>query len=429
MQAELPSLVPVRRSVPCPVVEDVEGAARAALAPLVGRLRPGMSVALTAGSRGVRDVARLLREAGRFLRQAGADPFIVPAMGSHGGATAEGQVGVLEHLGVTEATTGLPVRATMDVVEVGRLPDGLPLYMDAYAARADAVLVVCRVKPHTDFHGAIESGAAKMLAIGLGKRRGAETVHVHGPAGLARYVPEMGRALAGSGRVLGALAVVENPRGETARVELLGPDEIGAEGESRLLEESRRLLVPIPFEQVDVLVVDESGKDYSGSGMDPNVIGRYRIEGLSEPARPAVSIVVALGLSEASGGNGLGIGLADITTDRFVEAVDWSTTYLNALTSGLGGVRRAHLPVHLPTDREAIGAALKACGRPDPSEARVVRVHDTAHVVEMMISSNLLDELAALEGSRACGPARPMSFGPDGRLEPWSDGFCAPAGP
>ncbi|HZC26342.1 MAG TPA: DUF2088 domain-containing protein, partial [Actinopolymorphaceae bacterium] len=277
----LPSLLSVRQHYDVPVEPDVVAASHRELAPLRSRIRPGMSVAVTAGSRGIHDVAAVVRAACDWLREQGAEPFIVPAMGSHGDATVEGQLAVLESYGITEQTMGVPLRATMDTVVLGRVPDGPEVHLDVNVAAADGVLLVNRVKPHTDFHGDIESGLAKIAAIGLGKQRGAEGIHAYGSTGLARWVPIVARHIVDTGKVLGGLAIVENAHERTAKVALVEPDGIAGPAETALLKEAGDLLGRLPFDELDVLVVDELGKDKSGAGMDTNVIGRMWIPGVA----------------------------------------------------------------------------------------------------------------------------------------------------
>jgi hypothetical protein len=415
----LPELVPVRQVFDCNALKDVPAAVRRALGPLRPKLQPGMTVAVTAGSRGVHDMVAVLREAGGFLREAGASPFVVPAMGSHGGGTAEGQISVLAHLGVSEASVNMPIRATMATVEIGKVPGGPPIFLDANAAAADAILAVNRVKPHTDFHGPIESGLAKMLAIGLGKTKGAESIHAYGPSGLTRFIPEIARQLEASGRVIGGLAIVENALDRTERIELLWPEEIGSDRETQLLEDSARLMGRLPFENLDVLVIDEMGKNYSGVGMDPNVIGRARIEGTLEPSTPSINVVAVLGLAAASGGNACGVGLADITTQRLVSAIDLGTTYVNVLTSGLGGIRRGQIPIVMPSDREAVLAAVRGCGRPAGQARRIARIHDTLNVSELLVSQVVLEEIGDGGRVKVVGDAAPMTFDAGGNVTPW----------
>jgi hypothetical protein len=417
--APFPRLLPVRRHVDAPEEADPAGAAAAALEPLRERITPGMSVAITAGSRGIHDIATVVRATGDWLRAAGAEPFVVPAMGSHGGATAEGQRDVLAHLGVTEATMGMPIRATMDTVEVGRCDDGPAVHLDANAAQADGIVLVNRIKPHTDFHGDVESGLAKICAIGLGKRQGAEGIHVYGSEGLARWVPEVAHHIIATGKVLGGLAILENAFEHTARIAFLDVAEIGAAGETKLLEEARSLMGRLPFDDLDVLVVDELGKDKSGSGMDTNIIGRMMIRGTAEFDRPRITNVTVHDISEASNGNAVGIGLADFIPFRVLEKIDLRAMYVNAVTSGIGGVQRGQLPLAMPTDRDTIAAAMLMCGRADVANSRLVRIHDTLDTVDLLVSESLRDEVERADDLELLDKGAPMSFDASGALHPW----------
>ncbi|NJN65610.1 MAG: DUF2088 domain-containing protein [Chloroflexaceae bacterium] len=358
-------------------------------------LVPGMRVALTAGSRGIRDIVPILQASAAYLRRAGAVPFIVPAMGSHGGATAAGQVQLLRSLGITEAGVGCSIHATMEVVEVGRLADGLPVYVDRHAAEADGILVINRIKPHTSFHADIESGLAKMCAVGLGNREGAETVHGRGVAGLRSQLAPMARVVVERCKVLAGLAILEDAREATADLVALPPAEIGAAGEAALLARSRTMMARLPFDQLDVLVVDEMGKNISGTGMDTNVIGRLRIPGQAEPATPSISIVVVLDLSDASHGNGAGVGLADLIPARLARKIDFATTYISHLTAGIIGVQRGALPITLPTPRDTVAMALRVCGQPDLSAVRLSRIRNTLLLDEILVSPPLLPEVVA----------------------------------
>lgn len=397
MEAELPVLYRVRQQPPPPPLADIAGAVRGQLDALqiTAGLKPGAEVAVTAGSRGIHDIVPVLRAAVAYLQEKGAVPFLVPAMGSHGNATAHGQIEMLADLGITEESVGCAIRATMDVVELGRTASGVPAFMDRHAAAAAGVLVVGRVKPHTDFHGPIESGLAKMITIGLGKRRGAESVHSHGPRGLRELVPAVAQVAVASGKILGGLAILEDAADYTTAIVGLKAEHIGAAGEQALLQRAKGLLGRLPFEQLDILVVDEIGKNISGCGMDTNVIGRMRIPGEDDSAAPRISIIVALDLTPQSHGNAAGIGLADLTTARLASKIDWSATYINGLTSGLGGVQRIALPPVLPTERAAIAAALHCCAQPDKAAVRIARIRNTLSTQEFLVSAALLDECRA----------------------------------
>ncbi|HEX3813335.1 MAG TPA: hypothetical protein VHX59_10885 [Mycobacteriales bacterium] len=418
--APFPRLIPVRRAIDPVTEDDPAGAAKRQLEPLRGQITPGMSVAITAGSRGIHDIAVVVKAAGEWLRDAGAEPFVVPAMGSHGGATAEGQREVLAHLGITEESMGMPIRATMDTVELDRCPDGPVVHLDANAAQADGILVVNRIKAHTDFHGEVESGLAKICAIGLGKHRGAAGIHRYGSRGLARWVPEVAHRIIASGKVLGGLAIIENALERTARIALLPANEIGRAGETALLRESQRLMGALPFDQLDLLVVDELGKDKSGSGLDTNVIGRMMIRGTEEFDRPNITNISVHDISAASDGNAVGIGLADFIPFRVLEKIDLHAMYVNAVTSGIGGVQRAQLPLAFRTDRDTVAAALLMCGRADLENARVVRMHDTLDTVSLLVSESLRAEVEAADDLTIVGESGPMTFDADGALLAWS---------
>lgn len=417
--APLPELFPVRQRFLAQGLSDVPSATRAALEPLRARIVPGMTVAITAGSRGISDGPAVLRAAGDWLRAAGAVPFVVPAMGSHGGATAQAQVDLLADLGMTEASLGMPIRATMDTVELGRVDRGPRVHLDRIAAAADAILVVNRVKAHTDFAAEVESGLAKMTAIGLGKQRGAEGIHAHGPAELGRWVPEVARRIVGTGQLLGGLAIVEDPHHRAAAVELVEPAGIGGAHEARLLARAKALAPGLPFARLDVLVVDAMGKDRSGTGMDTNVIGRRRISGSPEPDEPAIATLAVLDVTDASHGNCAGIGLADFVPFRVLEKIDLHAMYVNAMTSGLGGPQRAQLPIALPTDRDAVAAAVLTCGRADLEGCRLVRVRDTLDLEHLLVSTSLREQVDADPTLEVLGEPAPMTFEESGALCPW----------
>jgi len=418
--APFPRMLPVRQKFDAPQVRDVPTATREALEPLRARVRTGMRVALTAGSRGIHDKPEVLRATGDWLRSLGAEPFVVPAMGSHGGATAEGQLELLASLGVTEGSVGMAIEATMDTVELGRVPHGPAVHLDANAAAADAIIAINRVKAHTDFHGEVESGLAKIVAIGLGKQRGAEGIHRYGPRNLAVWVPKVARVILDSGKVLGGLAIVENAYDRAAEIALLGPDEIAGPGETAVLERAKTLMAGIPFDDLDVAVIDEMGKNISGAGMDTNVIGRMMIRGSQEFDRPNIANIAVLDVTESSHGNAIGVGLADFIPFRILEKVNLRSAYVNAMTSGLGGPQRGQIPMALPTDRDAVAAALLTCGRADLENARVIRVRSTLDLERLLVSESLRDRVEADDRLSVTGGPMPLTFDEDGGIADWS---------
>jgi hypothetical protein len=389
---ELPPIAGVRQSAEQPEVADVPAEiARAIRESRIGtRVKAGGTVALTVGSRGIVEIDRIARAAVEALRGLGFQPFIVAAMGSHGGGTEAGQRALLAELGVTEAAVGCPIRAEMETVSLGSNSFGLPIHFDRNAFEADGIVLLNRIKPHTSFTGRIESGLLKMLTIGLGKREGAAQVHKLGLPGLKVLLPEVGAFLLGRTPVALGIALLENARERTARVVAVEPEDL-LEVEPKLLDEARSLMARLPFEQIDVLLVGELGKNYSGTGMDPNVIGRQRVETMPDLQRPVITRLAVLDVSAETRGNGLGVGLADLTTDRLVAALDPTPMRVNSLTSNF--LTRARVPLALPTDRDVIEACLATCWRIDPREARVVVIPNTLELTTLWVSAPLADEV------------------------------------
>jgi hypothetical protein len=366
---------------------------------------PSGSVAIGVGSRGVAGIGEIVAALVEVLQEAGAEPFVVPAMGSHGASTAEGQAQVLAHLGVGEESVGCPVRATMESIEIGETPSGVAVFMDRNAYEADSVIVVNRVKPHTAFRGKVESGPTKMLAIGLGKQRGAHSIHSAGWGRIHRTIPEAARVAVGSGKVAFGLATVENADEEPCRIVAIPAGEL-EEAEAPLLEEAKRNLARLPFDDIDVLVVDEIGKNISGDGADPNVTGRYPTTAAS--GGPSVGRMVYLGLTGETGGNANGLGMADVVTERLEAAVDRPSTYMNALTSTTPAPVKT--PMVMPTDEMAIAAALTMCAGVEPRNARLVRIDNTLKLGRIRVSEAMLREVENDERLEILEAPRPMRF-------------------
>ena len=389
----LPRVYRIRQALQCPVVADVAAEARAAIGslPLRGRLTPGARIAVTGGSRGVANIATMLRTTCDYLKDLGARPFIVPAMGSHGGATAEGQLEVLARYGVTPETMGVQILSSMETIEIGRMEWGLPVLVDRHACEAEHIVLVNRVKPHTSIRGPIESGLLKMLVIGLGKHQGALLAHRAAvDVGLERMVLEVSRLSLSKLSVLFGLASVENARHQTALVEAILPEQLEA-AETRLLQRAKVLIARIPFDFLHLLIVDEIGKEISGGCMDSNVIGRIAREGVFDPTAPKYLRIFARDLTEQSGGNADGLGAADFVTRRLVEKVDLHVTYTNAIASiaPLG----AKLPMMYDTDHQAIEAALATIGLTEPPDAKVARIRNTLALEHLHVSEALLPEV------------------------------------
>ena len=388
----VPELHELELDVPSPpAVDDIEAAARsAASATFAASVTPGMSVAVGAGSRGLTGRTELLRGTIAALRELGAEPFVVPAMGSHGGATADGQRQMLESLGMTEESVGAEIRATMETVVVAHTSAGTPVHLDANAAAADRFLPVNRVKPHTCFKGPIESGCTKMAVVGFGKQPGAALVHTCGPVEMRDRLLDACAALRSTGRLLGGIASIESTAGDVVRVEGLGADDVGGELEHELTEYARALVPALPFDEIDVLIVERGGKDISGTTMDPNVTGRFWVPGLDDLQKPRVAAIVLLDLTDVSGGNALGIGFADFIPAALANKLDFRKTYINCFTAGPAGMRRSRLPMVLPDDEACIKAALAMCGRGPDEPKRVVRISSTLHLTRCWVSDALL---------------------------------------
>jgi len=402
-----PPLHRVRQTFPRPRLEDVEQVVAKEMArpEVLATLERKTTVALAVGSRGIAGLDRIVRALVAALRDAGLEPFIVPSMGSHGGATAEGQEAVLAHLGITKDAVGAPIRSSMATTQIGTVasPHGhdIPVFMDDLALEADAAIPVNRVKPHTGFKGPIESGLCKMLAIGLGKHDGAGTLHREGYGVFDRLILEAGRAIISHGHVAFGLAIVENAYDETAVIEAIPAADI-VQREQHLLEQARRLMPRIHTDRIDVLVVERFGKDISGIGMDANVTGRGEL-GLPLPSfdGPDIARIVVLDLTEATDGNAHGIGLADVITRRLHDRIDLNTTWINSVTAG--SLACGRVPLAIEGHDGAIMAAASAVPGVAPDEARIVRLRDTLSLTEIAVSQDLRDEMAAHDSCKGAG--------------------------
>lgn len=396
-------------------LEDVGRAVEGALRRLgLHRKVAGRRIAITAGSRNIDRIAEVIREAVRFIRSHGGRPFILPAMGSHGGATPGGQVKVLEALGITEELVGAPILSTMEVEKIGEV-DGTPVFVDKYALEAEGILVVNRVKHHPSIYRGLGSGLMKMLAVGMGNRKGAEVAHMEGVRRMVFVVPLMARKILQSLPVLGCLALLEDACGNLSRVVPVPPGEV-EEADRMLLRLWHRIRPRLPFPEIDLLIVERMGKDIVGPGMDPRIIGRMGIAGEPDPQNPKVRTVVVLDLTEKSQGNANGIGMASVITRRLFEKVDWRATFVNNSTTGF--VDRFKLPPVMPDDRTAISFALEFVKGRRPEDLRVVRIKDTSHLECFYISEALCPLARAKRGLRIVGQPHPLRFDDEGNLLP-----------
>ena len=407
--AELPQIFRVRQIFPAPRVDDIPGEVRSQLARLglAARVRPGQSVAITAGSRGIAKIHVILRAIVEYLQELGLAPFIVPAMGSHGGGTAEGQRRVIESYGITETFVGCPIRAGMETVVVCHTPEGLPVHFDRHAFQADHVLVANRIKPHTRFVGEIESGLMKMLLIGLGKCAGAEIYHraiEDYPFG--QIVRSVGEEVIRKCRILAGVGIVENAYDETARIAAVAPEEFEAR-EKELLLLARQWMARLPFPQVDLLVIDEIGKDISGTGLDTNVVGRkFDDHKAVDGEIPKVKRIALRGLTAATHGNAVGLGIAEFCRTRLVRAMDIAATRLNAIVAN--HLSAAMLPLDYETDREILEIALGTVGLVEPRDAKLLWIRNTLDLREVECSAAYLGEAKGRDDLEILTSLRPL---------------------
>ncbi|HUQ77524.1 MAG TPA: hypothetical protein VM427_01460 [Patescibacteria group bacterium] len=402
----LPNWALVRQRFDQDEIVDVEAAVREAFGSAGGTIRSGQRVCLAVGSRGIDRIAEVVRAAVGAIRDVGADVFVIPAMGSHGGATADGQVAVLASLGVDEASIGCEIRASMETIQLGEVRGRIPVFIDRHAREdADVVIPINRVKPHTDFRGPVESGLLKMIAIGLGKQRGADTFHSEGFAAFAELIPLVAALTLSRVNIPFGLALVENGQARLRRVELV-PAAGMYERERELNEEADRFLARLPFAELDVLILDRIGKDISGLGMDSNVVGRYYTGPTGRP--PRIQRIVVRDLTDETEGNAVGIGMADVVLRRAAERMDAAKTYMNCITAKTP--EGARIALMVDSDREALDVAIACCLRVDPATARVARVLDTKHLEWFYASEALLAEIAEIGSCEVSGPARPIGF-------------------
>ncbi|OGB96076.1 MAG: hypothetical protein A2Z31_00285 [candidate division NC10 bacterium RBG_16_65_8] len=408
-----PKMFRVKQELEGPMLADIPGAVRDTIRGLhlQEKVKPGQTVAITSGSRGVANIDRITKAVVDELKVLGLQPFICPTMGSHGEATAEGQLKILEHYGITQATMGCPLKSSMAVVEIGKVK-GTVVFCDKNAWEADHIAVVGRVKAHTDFDGEIESGLFKMMAIGLGKQHGAENYHRAGHHySYGEIFPLVGQAVLDTGHVLFGLGIVENGHDQTAKVQAVLPKDFAAV-EKALLVEAKVWMARIPFDAIDVLIVDELGKNISGAGMDPNVIGRASVQ---KPAgKPHIRILFVRDITPEAEGNAIGVGFADMTTQRLVKKINYAAMHMNAITSGVA--EAAKVPMPFETDREAIEVALGMIGLTPAEQARVVRIKNTLQLTEIDCSEAMLSEVKTHKRLSPAAAPKAMAFDESGNL-------------
>ena len=412
----LPRLIEIRQKFPDRALSDVYSRVREAMegADWVTAVPPGTRIAVGVGSRGIADIDTITRGVVDAWAARGVKPFIIPVMGSHGGGTAQGQREVLAHYGITEQSMGVPVVSSLDVVPLGETPHGIAVSMDKAAWDADGVMLCSRVKWHTGFDGRLESGVHKMMAIGLGKWEGAKRYHRWAVRlGLEEVIRSVGRVMLDTGKMLGGIAILEDANHRTAELHALGADHM-AEREETLLERVKSWKANIPVPECDLLIVDEIGKNISGSGMDTKVINRSWMGRNCWPDLPRIERVYARSLTPHGGGNAVGIGLCDIIHDRLFDAVDFSKTWINSFTAS--STIGCMCPPHFPTDRECIEKILATCGRAELGECSLVWIRNTMELGRMRVSENLLEQLRDNPRIETCGPPRPIEFDSQGQV-------------
>lgn len=381
-------LTKIRQHFPKNGLADVKGEVSKELLRLKPLIKPGASIAVAVGSRGIKNIVLIVKEVVDFIRANNANPFIVPAMGSHGNAIAENQAQILADYGISEETTGVPVRSSMEVIELPQGDSPAAVFMDKNAHNSDGVILINRIKPHTDYHGSYESGLVKMTVIGLGKEKQASAIHSYGVYGLTELIPVVAKQLLSAGKIIGGLAIVENAFDDTMTVSALSADEF-FEKEPSLLKAAKENMPFIPADNIDLLIIDEMGKNLSGVGVDPNIIGRMKIYGQPEPLRPAVKSIIIADITKESHGNAIGVGLADVIPRRLFNKIDFPSTYTNGITSSF--YERIKIPVIAETDLEAFNIALRGCGYIKKGEEKVVRIKNTLHLEELYVSDTVLE--------------------------------------
>lgn len=415
----LPRMFRARQTFPRPVLtpEEIPGVVRAEMSrePFVSKLQSGMTIAITAGSRGIANVALITRSIVEFCKERGTRPFIVPAMGSHGGATAEGQREILAGYGITEEAMGCEIRSSMETVYLGMSQSGRPVYMDKNAYEADGIIVSCRLKPHNAFRGKVESGPCKMMAVGLGKQKGAENVHADGMGKIAEHIPSMAQVFLEKAPILFAIPSIENAYDETCKIVAIDTPHL-IEEEAEWLKFAFANMPSLLVKEADVLVVDEIGKNYSGTGVDPNIAGTFSTEYAHGGLK--VQRTCFLDLSEASHGNALGIGLANCITARLFNKIDMDAMYPNIVTNTV--FKSGMIPFVVPTDKEAIQLCIRTTNGVDraPAKVRVVRIPNTSHIGTVMLSESYYEAVRAgkYPHLEALDEPAPLAFDDNGTL-------------
>ena len=411
----LPEMIDVSYRLAVLKINDIEATMKEEIrkSALNKKIKAGSRIAITAGSRGIKDIAKILEVVCHEVRRLGGNPFLISAMGSHGGGTVKGEREILKSLGITEKKVKAPLIISREAVKIDETPDGCAVYLDKEAFKSEGIIVVNRVKPHTDFEDETESGLIKMLVVGLGKDRGAKEVHTFGVKGMKERIRKIGRSILKKAPVILGIAIVENSLGETAIIEAIEAREI-EEREKRLLKTAKKISSSLPFKKIDLLIVDEIGKEISGTGLDTNLIGRRMIFGEKDPLYPKITRIAALDLTDESHGNAAGVGLVDVVTQRLYRKIDFNSFYFNTITSTF--IERGKIPVVLPSDEAAIKVALYSAWIGESRKARVVKIKNTLRLEDMAISGSLFEEVRTRKDINPVGKYYKFKFNKKGNL-------------
>lgn len=384
-------LTKIRQQFERKPIDNIEAALLSELENIKFAIKPGAKIAIAAGSRGITNISDIVRITADFVKKQQANPFVIPAMGSHGGATKEGQKVVLASYGITEEYVGAEIKSSMEVVELPQADNPNRIFMDKFAYESNGIILINRIKAHTDYHGKYESGLVKMAVIGLGKHQQALEIHRFGVYGLKKLIPKTAEHIFASGKIIGGIALVEDAYHNTMLIRVLQTNDIMKQ-EPKLLKLSNENMPKLPVDEIDVLVVDRIGKNISGVGMDPNIIGRMRITGEPEPLSPDIKFIVVCDVTDESHGNALGMGLADVTTKKLFDKIDFQVTYENVYTSTF--LERAKIPVVAERPEKALEFALRSCGPIPPEKQRIVRILDTLNLDEVYVSEAILSDIS-----------------------------------
>jgi len=416
----LPKMIRIQQRFDSPILKNIprEISSQVAGLGLEEKVRKGQTVAVACSSRGIANYRSCVEATVRSLQKLGLEPYIIPAMGSHGASTGEGQRRVLEHAGISEKAMGVPIRSSLETIQIGETADHIPVFLDKYASETDYIVPVNRIKSHTDFEGEIESGLMKMMVIGLGKQKGAARYHqAFFDYGYPRIISSVGRMILESGRILFGVGIIENGHCQAAKIGVLGPDEL-EEREKALLREAKQLEPRLPFQEADILIIDQMGKDISGAGIDTKVVGRIHMPLLEkEPESPRIKRIIVCDLTDNSDGNAVGIGMADFVPKRLINKMDLDATYINAITGG--EPEHAKIPLTLTNDRQAIEAAAGSVGLIAPEDLKIMRIKSTKHLGEVDISKAYKEELSKRTDLEIIADARSLPFDEESNLQPF----------